>query len=395
MANRSSDRRTYGAGLQACATVALLLVPILGTAQQLPLPPGQPDRARTEALARRAGERLQALTREAERLAAEGRTLLGELRKLEVERQIKVEQLREIETEADQVRAELDSITARIATLEERDLSERPDLRARLVETYKLGQGRHLRMLLSTADLRRIGQAARVVAVMAKIDRDRIAAHRQTLADLKSSRVTLEERQRRVAVLQKEAARAQAAAARAVETRNALIRSIEERRDLNLQLAGELQAAQAKLQLSLRDLSAGATDATALPLRPFRGALEWPAAGAVRRPFNRTAGARGATANGIEIAATEGGAVQAVHEGIVAFADTFAGFGTLVILDHGSRSFSLYGNLLDVAVAKGDRIEAGRTVGRVGLSPTGAAGLYFEMRVDGQPVDPLQWLKRR
>jgi septal ring factor EnvC (AmiA/AmiB activator) len=376
--------------------VALLLVPILGAAQQLPLAaPGQPDRARTEALARRAGERLQALTREAERLAAEGRTLLGDLRKLEVERQIKVEQLREIEDEADQVGAELESIAARIATLEERDLSERPDLRARLVETYKLGQGRYLRLLLSTADLRRIGQAARVVAVMAKIDRDRIAAHRQTLADLKASRVTLEERQRRVAVLQKEAARAQAAAARAVETRNALIRSIEERRDLNLQLAGELQTAQAKLQLSLRDLSAGAMEATALPLRPFRGALEWPAAGAVRRPFNPAASARGATANGIEIAATEGGAVQAVHEGIVAFADTFAGFGTLVILDHGSRSFSLYGNLLDVAVAKGDRIQAGRTVGRVGQNPTGTAGLYFEMRVDGQPVDPLQWLKKR
>ena len=51
-----------------------------------PLLAQQPDRARTEALARRAGERLQALQREADSLAAQERTLLGDLRKLEVER---------------------------------------------------------------------------------------------------------------------------------------------------------------------------------------------------------------------------------------------------------------------------------------------------------------------
>ena len=352
------------------------------------------DRARTEALARRAGERLQTLQREADRLAAEERTLLGDLRKLEVERQIKVEQLQEIEADALELQTELDTLAARIAQLESRDVSERPELRARLVETYKLGQGRYLRMLLSTADLHRVGQAARVVAVMAKLDRDRISAHQRTLADLKASRVTLQERQRRVAVLQEEAKRAQAAAARAVDARNALIRSIDERRDLNAQLAGELQMAAAKLQLSLRDMSATAAETTALPIRPFRGALEWPVTGSVQRPFNRSAG-RGAASNGIEVSAAERAPVVAVHEGVVAFADTFAGFGNLVILDHGSQSFSLYGNLLNVAVVKGDRIQHGQTVGRVGQSPTGTAGLYFEMRVDGQPVDPLQWLKKR
>jgi septal ring factor EnvC (AmiA/AmiB activator) len=66
-----------------------------------------------------------------------------------------------------------------------------------------------------------------------------------------------------------------------------------------------------------------------------------------------------------------------------------------VIVDHGARAFSLYGNLLDIAVKKGARVERGQTVGSVGRSPTGPAGLYFELRVDGQPVDPLQWLKRK
>jgi septal ring factor EnvC (AmiA/AmiB activator) len=55
----------------------------------------------------------------------------------------------------------------------------------------------------------------------------------------------------------------------------------------------------------------------------------------------------------------------------------------------------LYGNLLDVAVKRGARVEPGQVLGSVGATATGPAGLYFEMRVDGQPVDPLQWLKRK
>ena len=66
-----------------------------------------------------------------------------------------------------------------------------------------------------------------------------------------------------------------------------------------------------------------------------------------------------------------------------------------MILDHGSQTFSLYGDLLEPAVKKGDRIDRGQRVGSVGPTSTGATGLYFELRIDGRPVDPLQWLKRK
>ena len=72
-------------------------------------------------------------------------------------------------------------------------------------------------------------------------------------------------------------------------------------------------------------------------------------------------------------------------------ADPFSGFGNLVIVDHGSQTFSVYGNLLDIDVKKGARVERGQPVGTVGTppaAPSGAPGLYFELRVDGQPVDP-------
>jgi septal ring factor EnvC (AmiA/AmiB activator) len=62
---------------------------------------------------------------------------------------------------------------------------------------------------------------------------------------------------------------------------------------------------------------------------------------------------------------------------VVAYADAFTGFGNLVIVDHGSQTFSLYGNLAGTEVRKGARIQAGQAVGSVGLSPAGPAGLCF------------------
>lgn len=391
MASRSSEERPQQAQrtFVVFAIVAAVAVSSLADAQQA-------DRARTEALARRAGERLRSLQREADRLASEERTLLTDLRKLEVERQIKTEQLNQITADESTLNAELDDTSARIDALQHAEAQARPELSARLVEIYKLGEARYVRLLLSTADWRRIGQASRTVAALAKMDRDRIAAHQRTIAELQATRATLQERQRQLTALRAEADRARLAADRAAQARTALIREIDSRRDLNAQLAGELQAAQARLQVALRGLASGAAavEVPTLPLKPFRGDLDWPVAGVVLTRFGRGT-SRNSSANGIEIGAAEGTDVRAVHDGVVAFSDTFAGFGNLVILDHGSDTFSLYGHLLDLAVKKGARVEHGQALGAVGPTPAGPPALYFELRVDGQPVDPLQWLKRR
>jgi septal ring factor EnvC (AmiA/AmiB activator) len=116
--------------------------------------------------------------------------------------------------------------------------------------------------------------------------------------------------------------------------------------------------------------------------------------GQIRRRFGGTSREPGVSSNGIEITAGEGLTVAAVHDGVVAYAGSFAGFGNLVIVDHGSQAFTLYGDLLDLAVTKGARLDRGQPIGFVGPLPSGGTGVYFELRVDGRAVDPLQWLKR-
>jgi septal ring factor EnvC (AmiA/AmiB activator) len=350
------------------------------------------ERARTEALARRATERLQALQREADRLASEERSVLGDLRRFEIERQLKAEELKRVDADAAKVQVELDQTGARMDALQASARAELPELQERLVEIYKLGQARYLRLLLSTPDLRRLGQSTRTVAALAKLDRERVATHQQTLAQVKIARKALEARRAEFNALRASAEKAQAAAQRAAQARADLIRDIDKKRDLNEQLSSELQMAQQKVQAALRDLATGAPGAETaqLPLRPFRGALEWPVAGTVARRFGR-----GTTSNGIDIAAPEGATALAVHDGTVAFAGPFTGFGNLVILDHGAQTFSLYGDLLDITVKKGAHVEHGQPVGTAGPIPSGSDGVYFELRVDGHPVDPVQWLKRR
>jgi septal ring factor EnvC (AmiA/AmiB activator) len=341
-------------------------------------------------MARRAAERLQALQREADRLASEERTLLGDLRKLEIERQIKAEELKRVDADAARVQTELDESSARMEALEASATAEIPELQQRLVEIYKLGRARYLRLLLSTPDIRRLGQSTRTVAAGADSSSLR-ATHATALAALKKERQSLAARGAALAGLRVGVQKAQAAAQRAAQAKTDLIRDIDKRRDLNAQLSGELQAAQQKIQATLRDLATGGSAADAqLPFRPFRGALDWPMAGSVVRRFGR-----GSASNGIEIAGIEGASALAVHGGTVAFAGPFSGFGNLVIVDHGSQNFTLYGDLLEIGVKKGARIDHGQSVGTAGPIPSGSDGIYFELRVDGQPVDPLQWLKRR
>jgi murein hydrolase activator len=362
-----------------------------------PLSAQPAERARAEAMARRAGERLQSLQREADRLASQEKTLLNDLRTLEVERQLKAEELKQLATESQNVQTELNATAERMDGLTKSEAAARPEQRARLVAIYKLGEARYLRLLLSTPDVRRIGQASRTVAALAKMDRDRVASHQRTLAELQAARTTLQQRQKKLAAVRASTEKAHASMLRAEQARSDLIRDIDLRRDLNAQLAGELQGSQQKLQLALRDLANGvpAVEVAALPFKPFRGDLDWPVTGIVLRRFGRTAGAAGSASNGIEIAAVDGAEALAIHDGVVAFADSFGGFGNLVILDHGARTFSLYGGLLDVTVKKGARVQHGQAVGVVGPTPSGPTGLYFEVRVDGEPVDPLQWLKKR
>ena len=168
---------------------------------------------------------------------------------------------------------------------------------------------------------------------LARRDREQFDDLRETVTDLRVSHSTLEASQVEVAALQEAARAARRALDRTIASQTALVEEIDTRRDLTAQLAGELEA-------------------------------------------------------------TPGESVYAIHEGEVVSVGTFEGLGTLVIVSHGDQAFSLYGYLASLAVHEGGQVDERAELGTTGVSPTGDATVYFELGIDGRPVDPVEWLKQ-
>jgi septal ring factor EnvC (AmiA/AmiB activator) len=377
--------RRLGAVAVACLAAAALAASALANAA------GQPPQAETADQSRRAAERLQALQQEADALMKQERTLVTELRRLQVERELQTTRLRAAEADQAAVVADLAATTRHIQLLEQERDAQIPILRSRLLELYKLGSAGYMRLLLGVRNVRDAGRAYRMVSALAALDRERVRAHQSTLASLGVARDELAAREAVVRKLRDQAAAARAAADRAMREHAALLSRIDARRDLNAQLTGELEAAQQRLQRAVDGLDDDGN--TTLPLRPFQGALDWPIAdGRVYRFFG--AGGGPERRNGMELSASPGVPVRAIHEGTVAFAGPFTGYGNLVIVNHGG-AYSIYGYLDEVSAVKGLIVARGEQLGTAGASPTGTPALYFELRVDGHAVDPLQWLKRR
>ena len=368
----------------------LLTVAVLCTASAIAAQAPDPQ-------ARRVDDRMRALQRENEQLASQATTVLGELRKLEIQRDLLLQEWKQAEAAAAEAQQALAQSGDRLAELELERTAQLPNLRRQLVDVYKRGRSGYARLLFGAANLRDFARATRAVAALSSINERRVVDYQQTLQRLTKQRAVLDLSARQMNAREAAARAARAAADRAVADVSATIARIDSRRDLTAQYVGELQVAYGRLKQQLVSSAGRQRESVAVPLLPFRGTLDWPAPGRVAARFGQASDRLGGTAarNGIEIAVPENTAVHAVHGGTVALAGPFVGFGNLVILEHGSNNFSLYGYLGTVGVERGATVDAGAELGRSGSAPAGPPTLYFELRIDGRSVDPLQWLKLR
>lgn len=140
----------------------------------------------------------------------------------------------------------------------------------------------------------------------------------------------------------------------------------------------------------------GATPARSIQVLSRSSSFTWPAKGPVSSSFGwRIHPVTGESSHhdGIDIAASEGSNAYAAASGVVTFADWYAGYGRLVTIDHGGGVETIYGHLSGFAVEVGDQVFAGDIIGYVGQSGTTTGpNLHFEVRKDGDPVNPRDYL---
>jgi len=124
----------------------------------------------------------------------------------------------------------------------------------------------------------------------------------------------------------------------------------------------------------------------------MRGRLSLPTRGRLLARFNDSRQVGNLRWKGIFLAGKEGQPVRAVFRGRVVYAHWLRGFGLLLILDHGDGYMTLYGHNQSLAKAVGDWAEAGETIATLGATgDPPRPGVYFEVRRNGTPADPLRW----
>ena len=124
----------------------------------------------------------------------------------------------------------------------------------------------------------------------------------------------------------------------------------------------------------------------------LKGKLKLPVQGQVTNQFGGKRKDSGITWKGLFIRANEGASVKAVATGRVVFAEWMRGFGNLIIVDHGSGYMSLYGNNQTILKNVGEDVNGGDSIAAVGNTGGNESnGLYYELRNNSVPFDPLKW----
>lgn len=131
------------------------------------------------------------------------------------------------------------------------------------------------------------------------------------------------------------------------------------------------------------------------PFTAWKGKLPWPLTGKILHRFGETRVKNKVSWEGLTLKANEGTPVHAVYHGRVVFADSLRGFGLLVIVDHGNNYMSLYAHNQKTLKKVGADIKSGDEIAVSGSSDSTEPALYFEIRHNGKPQDPSQWLSKK
>jgi murein DD-endopeptidase MepM/ murein hydrolase activator NlpD len=276
-------------------------------------------------------------------------------------------------------------------------------LNARLVSIYESDQASALDVFLGAGSIQDAVDQVQYLTEIGDEDRRVAAEVAAAKAQVRAARVKTKKLR---ATVQSETAIISARTAQTRDVRDELVgaqsdlQSVKQQKlvdlsQLNAQQraeAGEIDALQVVSdQIGARIRAAQAQHASSGPsATPSAAGLVWPVSGPVTSPF----GWRwGRMHQGIDIGVPYGTPIHAAAAGTVIYCGWEEGYGNFVVIDHGGNLATAYGHQSQIAVACGQQVNQGDVIGYVGC--TGhcfGPHLHFEVRVDGNPVDPLGYL---
>lgn len=336
--------------------------------------------------------------------------------------------LRELSENRGAVQAEIGQLEQQSAGLGQQIESQQRQLAGLLYRHFVHGEADALQLLLSGEDPNRIAQDQYFLTQLSRAKAQLLGRLRDALAEKQRLADARRDKAAELAAIEKQAQESRAALLSKQKERQAVLARIADkikgqRKEIDTlkgneqrlsklieglarivktqpkpapaEKTGRSERAVAASPPSLRNDAtpdAGSNGAFAA----LRGKLRLPVRGEVSARFGSPRAEGGTTWKGLFIRAAEGSEVKAVAPGRVVFSDWLRGFGNLLIVDHGDGYLSIYGNNQSLFREAGQTVKAGEAVAAVGSSGgQGESGLYFELRHQGQPFDPLKWASLR
>ncbi|MFP2508104.1 murein hydrolase activator EnvC [Enterobacteriaceae bacterium RIT711] len=357
-------------------------------------------------------------------------TLLAQLQAQEKAIAEASRKLRDTQNTLADLNRQIDTMNASLAKLQKQQASQERNLAAQLDASFRQGQHTGIQLILSGEESQRGQRLQAYFGYLNAARQETIEGLKQTKAEVAEQKESLESKQTEQQTLLYEQQAQQTKLESARNERKKTLSTLESSLQQDQQKLSEMRQNQSRLQgqiaraeaaakaraekeareaeqVKTRQKEATSKGSTYKPteserslisrtggLGAPRGQAFWPVRGSILHRYGEQLQGE-LRWKGIVIAAGEGTEVKAIADGRVILADWLQGYGLVVVVEHGKGDMSLYGYNQSALVNVGTQVRAGQAIALVGNSGgQGRPSLYFEIRRQGQAVNPQPWLGR-
>jgi septal ring factor EnvC (AmiA/AmiB activator) len=318
--------------------------------------------------------------------------LLEEISQLEKDIEEKRKSLRGLEEKVAAIKKELRENQAKVSQLE-RSLKELEDrLGKRLDAFYRYAKRGYIRLLATADGLDTLRKRFKYLRGLLAVDLTLLQETANLQRQYREEITLVKERLLDLDTLEKEESARLAATKEDIDRRVVLLMKTHKEKEFLETGVKELELASQKLKDTLIQIEKRDEKRTEIPsdFANARGKLPMPLEGRIlREGVSSPAGLKGITIEG-----RPGAEVRAVYAGRIDFSGSLKGYGEIVVVNHGSRYFTVSAQLAQRRKEEGEMVKAGEVIGSLGKAPSARdARLYFEIRKGGGNLDPLRWLK--
>ena len=290
--------------------------------------------------------------------------------------------------------------------LEKQILKEKTKLlENRLREVYKRGLTSYIEILFNSESFSDFLTRFRYIKNILSLDAEVINDIRQQMKKIENDKINLENREEILSLLKKEVEKEKENIEFSIKAKKSIINKINSQKEAYLKSLKELEQSSQEIKHIIERIykqqkedsrKTSQKEVPTVTLKPKKGILALPVQGKLISGYGRQKNIEFNTYtfnSGIDISAPLGQVVHAAGSGEIIYTGNIKGYGQIIIIDHGGRITTLYAHLSKILIDIGEKVKKGQSIGQVGDSGgVSSTRLHFEVRVEGKPTDPMNWL---